>query len=138
MLLFLPFLQFVGNGSHTVYRDIFSCVFPASLHLLPPSLPPPPLPSLLPFLPVSPTYLREEGCPLSGGTLEKTSEASGLPNPFYILCVCVFHPFLSLCLVICMYVSVCGICGIRAHTLTHTQIQLHSALGLTSCLRLIS
>lgn len=75
-------------------------------------------PLLCSFIPPLPLpFLLEEGCRLSGGTLWKTSDAPGPPNPFFIMFLL---PFLSPCLVICMYVSVDfrHIC-----TSTHMKIQ---------------
>lgn len=55
-----------------LHLDIFSCTFPASFLL---------------FLSPSPGFtsskLKEEGSSISGGTLEKTSDAPGLPNPIF-------------------------------------------------------
>lgn len=80
--------------------NIFSITFPTSLHLLPPT----PLPFSL--------YLKKKRSVLSLGEL--WGRQVMLQGSLILFSL----PPLSQHLVICMYVSACGIFGIRAHTLT--------------------
>lgn len=86
-----------------IFRFSFSCIC-LHLHLY-----------LLPSFPsphISSTYLPRQGVPSLWRELwGKTSDALGRPNP---LCIVSLFPLACLGLVICMYVSVCGISGIRA------------------------
>lgn len=83
-----------------------------------------------------PPISKKRGVLSLGELWGKTSDAPGLPNPFFFFSLCPsLSPFLSRYLHVCLWNF--------WHTCTHTyreiqQQQLHSALGLTSCLRLIS
>lgn len=63
------------------------------------------------------SILKRKGCPHSGRTFGKTSDAPGLLNPFFHCAYLSLPSSLSLCLIICMYVSVWNFW----HTCTYTQ-----------------
>lgn len=102
MLPFLPplFDNNLLKMAAIYYWNIFSITFPTSLHLLPPT----PLPFSL--------YLKKKRSVLSLGEL--WGRQVMLQGSLILFSL----PPLSQHLVICMYVSACGIFGIRAHTLT--------------------
>lgn len=128
---FLMIICYKWQTYTTIYLVLFLHLFNFCLHLYLIfnlfSSPPPPLSN-------------KRGV-LSGGTLGKTSDAPGLPNPFLSFLSLCFSPLsrLSASLFACMCLSVKFLAYVHTQTNTHTdQQQLHSALGLTSCLRLIN